>query len=491
MKHSDELQAIFDSVPAMIFYKNRENRLLRVNKAFCEIMGMRREDLENKQVSRIFPREQVEAFWKDDLEVIRSGKPKTGIIEPIRTKKGNRWVQTDKIPYRDPEGNIIGIIGFAIDITKRREAELESARMKIVEAERQRLYALLETLPVYVILLAPDYHVTFTNKFFRDRFGEDKGLRCFEYLFNLKSPCGNCQTYKVLKTGVPHHWEWLGPDGRNYDIYDLAFKERDGSTHILEMGIDVTEQRRSQKALLDAQKEIEQAKRLSDIGTLAATVAHELRNPLAAISIAASNIKRKAQNPLLDKNLENISKKIAESDQIINNLLLYSRIRPPNYEEININRIINECVGLAQKHYREGKKISFVKKIDPTRRVPVKADSLQIREVLNNVLINSCDALPESEGRIEILTADKKEHIEVIIKDNGHGIEDEDLGKIFEPFFTTKTKGTGLGLTVCRQIIALHGGSIRLESRVGKGTDVYISLPKKGKINESQANTKG
>ncbi|RJP40898.1 MAG: PAS domain S-box protein [Desulfobacteraceae bacterium] len=126
-----------------------------------------------------------------------------------------------------------------------------------VRKERKRLYDVLETLPVYVILLTPDYHVPFANRFFRERFGEASGMRCYEYLFGRTEPCEICDTYTVLKTGRPHRWEWLGPDGRNYDIYDYPFTDADGSSLILEMGIDITELKEYEAALLDSKQTLE------------------------------------------------------------------------------------------------------------------------------------------------------------------------------------------------------------------------------------------
>ncbi len=127
-----------------------------------------------------------------------------------------------------------------------------------VKTERQRLYGVLETLPAYVILLSPDYHVPFANRFFRERFGESGGRRCFEYLFGLTEPCENCESYRVMKTKAPHHWEWTGPDNRDYDIFDFPFTEADGSPHILEVGIDITKRKRAEEALQKLNETLEQ-----------------------------------------------------------------------------------------------------------------------------------------------------------------------------------------------------------------------------------------
>ncbi len=362
-----------------------------------------------------------------------------------------------------------------------RTSELTRAS-EAVKLERQRLYNVLEMLPAYVVLLTPDYHVPFVNRFFRERFGESHGRRCFEYLFKRSEPCEPCETYKVLKTNSPHHWEWIGPDGRNYDIFDFPFTDVDGSTLIMEMGIDITERKRAQEELLKAQKELNDAKRLSDIGTLAATIAHELRNPLAAIKMAGYNIKRKAPNSALDKHLLNIETKLAESEQIISNLLFYSKIKMPHYGNINIHNILNACIKEAASQFSKYS-IEVEKRIEPIKDLLIEADPVQAKEVFSNILNNAFDALEEHRGRIEIEALCNNETVKVLIKDSGVGIAKEDLEKVFEPFFTTKAKGTGLGLAVCQQIVHLHGGSIHIKSEKGKGTAVAIILPIKQKKN--------
>jgi len=141
------------------------------------------------------------------------------------------------------------------------EAEVRRERRRAEKDlidERQRFYDVLEMLPVYVVLLTPDYHVPFANRFFRERFGESHGKRCFEYLFGRSEPCETCETYTVFKTNAPHHGEWTGPDGRNYDIFDYPFNDTDGSPLIMEMGIDITERKRAEAALKEANETLEQ-----------------------------------------------------------------------------------------------------------------------------------------------------------------------------------------------------------------------------------------
>jgi two-component system, chemotaxis family, sensor kinase Cph1 len=139
-KKKEELQTIFDSSRSFIFYKDKENRLLQVNKAFTEIMSMPKEKLEGVSLFDIFPKEQAEAYWKDDKEVMESERSKFNIIEPMPYSDGIRYVQTDKIPYRDVDGNIIGIMGFSVDITERKKTEEELERaMKELERSNKEL----------------------------------------------------------------------------------------------------------------------------------------------------------------------------------------------------------------------------------------------------------------------------------------------------------------------------------------------------------------
>lgn len=136
-KEQEEEEIIINSVPAWIFYKDKQNRFIKVNKSFADAMKMSPQELEGKSLFDIYPKKQAEAFWKDDKRVMSSNKPRRNIIEPAKSPQGTMWLKTDKIPFKDKDGKIIGVIGFSVDITKEKEAEEELERN---ESELNQLF---------------------------------------------------------------------------------------------------------------------------------------------------------------------------------------------------------------------------------------------------------------------------------------------------------------------------------------------------------------
>jgi PAS domain S-box-containing protein len=226
-----------------------EGKITDVNAATETVTGRTRKELIGSDFSDYFTeREEARAGYE---QVFREGSVRDYPLE-LRHRDGHITpVLYNASVYHDEKGQIVGVFAAARDVTERKRAE------EAVKTERQRLYDVMETLPAYVILLTPDYHVPFANRFFRERFGESHGKRCFEYLFGRTEPCKICETYKVLNTNAPHHWEWTGPDGRNYDIFDFPFTDTDGSPLIMEMGIDITELKRTEKSLKEANEALE------------------------------------------------------------------------------------------------------------------------------------------------------------------------------------------------------------------------------------------
>jgi len=139
---------------------------------------------------------------------------------------------------------------------EQRVAELRHAE-ETARRERQRLFDVLEALPPMICLLTPYYHISFANRSFREKFGESGDRHCYEQCFGRTGPCDFCESYRVLETGRPHHWEVAGPDGSVIDTYDFPFVDLDGTPLILEMDIDITQQKRTEAELKEYQEHLE------------------------------------------------------------------------------------------------------------------------------------------------------------------------------------------------------------------------------------------
>ena len=179
----------------------------------------------------------------------------------IRRKDGAiRWIWAKGRPEYNDLHEPKKMFGLVQDITERKQAE------EALQKERNRLYAVLETLPAMICLLTPDYHVAFANRSFREMFGESHGRHCYDYCFKKKEPCEFCESYTVLKTGKPHHWEVTSPDNSSIiDVYDFPFTDDDGSSLILEMDIDITDRKLAEEALKTSQIQLAEAMNLAQL----------------------------------------------------------------------------------------------------------------------------------------------------------------------------------------------------------------------------------
>jgi two-component system NtrC family sensor kinase len=229
-----------------------------------------------------------------------------------------------------------------------------------------------------------------------------------------------------------------------------------------------------------------QSQKLAAIGELSAGIAHEINNPLAIIRQEAEwmqlLLKKLAgreinELPELEGSVRQIVQQVDRCTEITRNLLDFARKRDPVIQAVGVNRIIEDMTMLVEKEARHNN-ISIVRDYDQ-ELPPIYSDAPQLRQVILNFLTNATQAI-DSEGSITIATRrNGKDAVDLIFRDTGCGIPEENLGKIFDPFFTTKPpgKGTGLGLSICHGIILRLGGKIAVDSQVGRGTTFTITLP--------------
>ena len=233
--------------------------------------------------------------------------------------------------------------------------------------------------------------------------------------------------------------------------------------------------------LMEMEDQVRMKERLATVGSLAAGIAHEIRNPLASLSGSIQVLQGELALQGDNKHLMDIV--VRETDRlntIIMEFLEYARLKNAQNDYIELSPLLDETIMLLKNCKEYSGNIHITQQADP--HAVIKGDSQRIRQVFWNLLINACQAMPRG-GEITVTARvvpgeqDDLDWCEIIITDSGQGISKEDRDRIFNPFFTTKTGGTGLGLSIVYRIIEDHQGTITLDSAPGKGTQFIIRLP--------------
>lgn len=276
-------------------------------------------------------------------------------------------------------------------------------------------------------------------------------------------------------------WPWPGIKKSNYRYWDWIVQPlSNGRQRRQGFMLIWREATKRKKSDLDKERtglKVQQDRRMKDINKLAAIIAHELRNPLAVILAAVYNVRRHQSSPEIADHLDRINKKVAESQQIINNILLFANLKQPAFKRVPVEILLNEALESFQQAV-SGQKISIRKRYLNLSGQKIHADPLQFREVITNVLRNAFQAvngLTHPSIRLQA-SMDKKKTLTVRIQDNGPGIKDALPEKLMEPFFTQKAKGTGLGLAICKQIMDLHCGTLDIANHPRGGAVVTFKL---------------
>ena len=232
--------------------------------------------------------------------------------------------------------------------------------------------------------------------------------------------------------------------------------------------------------LRDAQEKLMRQEKLAVLGQLAGGVAHELRNPLGAISNAAYflNMVLEEPQPEVKEALEIMKKELGTSERIISSLLDFARTKVPTQREVDVNDLVAD----ALPHADEMENVEVMWQLEEALPV-LLADPDQLVRVFGNLMLNAAQAMPNG-GRLTITTEfveggtvrDPQSATRIQVSDTGVGIPEENLDKLFEPLFTTKAKGIGLGLALVKTLVEANGGSIEVESEVGKGSTFTVRL---------------
>ncbi len=465
------LYNVLETLPAYVVLLDKDYHVPFANKVFRERFG--------------------ESFGRPCYDFLFNRDSPCENCETFKVLKTNgphhwEWTGPDKrdydiydFPFVEADGSTL-ILEMGIDITERKKAEAA------VQSERKRLFDVLETLPPMICLLSPDYHVVFANRSFREKFGESNGRHCYDYCFGKTEPCDFCESYEVLKTGKPHHWEVKGADGSVIDAYDFPFTDVDGSKLILEMDIDITARKKAEAEAEAATKKLKDSERLAAIGATAGMVGHDIRNPLQAIAGDVYLLKEelkampdREEKSSAEESLEGIEKNVDYINKIVADLQDYARPLNPRAQETNIKSLFNEI--LAKNGMPKNIKVTV--KVDD-KAEKIMADPDYLKRIAANLTLNAIQAMPNG-GKLTIHTFVEEQTNDVLItvKDTGVGIPEDIKPKLFTPMMTTKSKGQGFGLAVVKRMTEGLGGTVAFESTTGKGTTFIIRLPPPKELN--------
>jgi signal transduction histidine kinase len=314
------------------------------------------------------------------------------------------------------------------------------------------------------------------HQLFSRHYQSVKGEEIFEVVksFSLKD-----KTMEMIRIGYSPRgiYPVLGQIKKNVALSIFFFLIL-GISAITLIGVNQNRHLRRMKELEDR---IQRAERLSSLGHLAAGVAHEIRNPLNAMGMGLQRLKREFIPQDETKREEYISfvelilKEIRRGNEIIEQFLTLSRPFQLNLTESLVQDLLRNLVILFQEE-ASSLKISLQTEV-PSDLLPIKMDPEKLTQAFINIMKNGMQSM-EKGGTLRIEARSLKEGMEVIISDSGSGIPPGQMEKIFNYYYTTKEKGVGLGLPIAHRIIEAHGGQLKIESRVGSGTRVTVTLPK-------------
>jgi len=255
--------------------------------------------------------------------------------------------------------------------------------------------------------------------------------------------------------------------------------EKEEKAHV-ELNIAHQELSTYVQQLKESQDQLIQAEKLTSLGQMAASIAHEINNPLAGVLVYTRLLSKKLTEDTARKeeSLDYLSKmesEVSRCSRIIRNLLDFARQTQPTLRFVDINQVIEQVLAMVG-HQAQLQNVEVVKEFSPS--LPkVMADFDQLQQIFTNLTLNAIQAMPDG-GRLTIRSSAVDSEVRIDVQDTGCGISKENMGKLFTPFFTTKAKGkgVGLGLAVVHGIIERHKGRIKVQSEVGKGTTFSVYL---------------
>ena len=443
-----------------------EGRIAYVNPAFCRMIGWNEADLIGRMPP--FP------YWVpgrydshlQTLQNVLSGKtPSSGLELEAQRRDGSRFTARMYVsPLREPNGTQIGWMTSMTDITEPKRIR------EALTAAHERFMTVLEGLDDAITVTADTndgLELLFANRTYRRLFGAQTSGH--EELLAGRRGRYTDESVEIFSASV-QRW---------FEVQHRMLAWTDGRRVRLQVARDITERHNHEEASRIQQEKIQITSRLTTMGEMASSLAHELNQPLTAIAnysmgaVAMIKAGRTDSTTLLPA-LEKAASQAQRAGKIISRIREFVKRSEPRRQSIQISTVIENAVGLAEIHTRR-RQVSIVCNL-PASLPDVLADPILIEQVLLNLIKNGLEAMDHTvHQNLLVDVFPHGDQIEVAVTDRGHGLTDPE--RLFEPFFSTKSEGLGMGLNICRTIIESHHGRLWATTNPQGGTIFRFTLP--------------
>ncbi len=503
LESESRLKTIVNTIPDLVWLKDPDGVYLSCNPRFERFFGAKEAVIVGKTDYDFVDKELADFFRDHDLKAMGLDKPSMNEEWLTFADDGYHGLfETIKTPMRSPDGKLIGVLGIARDISKRKQAE-----EALKETERRLREAQKMTNLGFWFWDVHSGEVEWTDEVYKIfRLDPDEFTPQIDSIQALSPWPEDHQRdreliQKAMENDEPGAYEqkFFFPDGsigHYYSTFEGVYDDQGKLAAIKGTVQDITGKKRAEEEKQKMEKQLAQAQKMESVGRLAGGVAHDFNNMLSII-LGNAEIIMEDIDPLspLVKNLEEILKAADRSAGLTRQLLAFARRQTINPQILDLNHVIHDMLNMLKRLIGEDIDLTW----QPARNLrSVKIDPSQIDQILANLCVNARDAI-KGVGKVTIQTdhivfddaycrqhpgSNPGDHVMMAITDNGSGMEKKTLDNLFEPFFTTKDlgQGTGLGLATVYGIVKQNKGFIDVSSQPGKGTTFRIYFPAYSKM---------